>query len=255
MSRALEKKIAVVTGASSGIGEATALELARLGAAVVVNARREERLAGLVRRIESGRGRAFAVTGDMRKFDDIDRLARESTEFSRREGRNGQVDILIANAGRGLAGGVLTSDPAQWQELFELNVIGLAMQLRRFAEVMMPFGSGDIVAIGSAVGVHISPFSGVYGATKFAVGALAEALRREIASKGVRVTLVKPGLVRSEFQAVAGYTEENFYRNVERFGRMLEPAEVAQAIGFTVSQPASVHVNDLLIRPTRQDYP
>jgi NADP-dependent 3-hydroxy acid dehydrogenase YdfG len=115
--------------------------------------------------------------------------------------------------------------------------------------------SGDIVALGSVAGENISPFSGFYGSSKFAITAIAEAFRREVAAKKVRVTVIKPGTVLSEFQGVAGYTHDNFYKNIERFGKLLAPEDVARAVTFIVTQPPHVHINDLMIRPTGQDYP
>jgi NADP-dependent 3-hydroxy acid dehydrogenase YdfG len=113
----------------------------------------------------------------------------------------------------------------------------------------------DIVVIGSAVGKHVSPFSSMYGGTKFAVHAMAEGVRRELGPKGVRVTLLAPGFVVSEFQGVAGYDPKWFEQVVDRIGPALTPADIARAVVFVASQPAGVHVSDLLIRPTRQDYP
>jgi len=109
--------------------------------------------------------------------------------------------------------------------------------------------------LGSNVGRHISPFSSMYGATKFGVNSLAEAARRELGPKGIRVSLIEPGIVESEFQAVAGYDPESFGALMEKFGPVLAPEDVARTIGFIVSQPAGVHVCDVVIRPTKQDYP
>ena len=116
-------------------------------------------------------------------------------------------------------------------------------------------GARDVVVIGSNVGKHISPFSSMYGSTKFAVNSLAEAARRELGPKGVRVTLVAPGIVRSEFQEVAEYDAETFGEFMDRIGPVLEPGDVARMVLYVVGQPAHVHVNDVTIRPTRQDYP
>jgi NADP-dependent 3-hydroxy acid dehydrogenase YdfG len=113
----------------------------------------------------------------------------------------------------------------------------------------------DLVIIGSNVGRHISPFSSMYGSTKFALHSIAEAVRREIGPKGVRVSLIEPGIVRSEFQEVAGYDPGTFGELMERYGPVLEPQDVARAVGFVVTQPPAVHIGDLLIRPTRQQYP
>ncbi len=170
-------------------------------------------------------------------------------------GGGNKLDIAIVNAGRGLAGGMLTSDRAQWEAMYQVNVMGAAHLMRRAAEVMVKQESGDIVTLGSVAGHHISPFSGFYGSSKWALAAMTEGLRREVCGKKVRVTVIKPAIVTSEFQEVAGYTYENFGKGVERFGKLLEPGDVARAIVFVVSQPANVHVSELVVRPTGQDYP
>jgi NADP-dependent 3-hydroxy acid dehydrogenase YdfG len=111
------------------------------------------------------------------------------------------------------------------------------------------------VVIGSVVGRNVSPFSGFYGSSKFAVGAIAEGLRREVCSYGVRVSLVMPGIVLSEFQGVAGYNEENFGNSVAQFGKLLEPQAIADGILWLLALPAHVNVNEIAIRPTGQNYP
>lgn len=260
----LSARVAVVTGASAGIGHAVACELATMGARVAVNARREERLVGVVQEIadrcreKSGDERAIAVPGDASDPAVIAKLLDEP------EARFGQpVDLVVINAGRGLAGSVLTSDPAQWDEMVRINLMGAAMLIReagnRLAALQAkrewPRHAADIVVLGSTVGRHISPFSSMYGSTKFAVGSLAEAARRELGPRGVRVTLIEPGIVRSEFQGVAGYDEQSFSALMDKFAPVLSPEDVARTIGFVVKQPAGVHVCDALVRPTRQDYP
>ena len=118
-----------------------------------------------------------------------------------------------------------------------------------------PRSAADIVIVGSVVGRNISPFSAVYGATKFAVHALAEGLRRDVGPKGVRVSLVEPGMVLSGFQAGAGYSDEMVQSLVEKFGPLLTGDDVANAIHYVVAQPPHVHVCDIVVRPTSQDYP
>ena len=120
---------------------------------------------------------------------------------------------------------------------------------------LYPKSAADIVIIGSVVGRHISPFSAVYGASKFAVHALAEGLRREVGPKGVRVSLVEPGMVLSGFQAGAGYSDELVQSLEDRFGPLLVGDDVANAIHYIVTQPPNVHISDIVVRPTRQDYP
>jgi NADP-dependent 3-hydroxy acid dehydrogenase YdfG len=114
---------------------------------------------------------------------------------------------------------------------------------------------GDIVAIGSVVGRHISPFSAFYGSSKFAIGAIAEGLRQEVCAHGVRVSLVMPGIVKSEFQKVAGYSEENFYKGIAHMGKLLEPQAIADGICWLLTQPPHVNVSEMMIRPTGQNYP
>ena len=252
MSKPLLGKTAIVTGASSGIGRAIALTLARDGAAVVVSARSRDRLHGLVAEIEAQGGLGLAVAGDASVFADMDLLVERTLAW---EAGGRRLDIVVANAGRGLAGGVLGSDESQWQDVYQTNVIGTAHLLRKTGQVLADRQSGDIVVIGSVSGRNISPFSGFYGSSKFAVGAIAEALRQEVCAKGVRVSTVMPGIVVSGFQKVAGYTEENFGKSVARFGTLLVPQDVADGVAWLLALPPHVNVSELMIRPTGQPYP
>lgn len=248
----LENRSALVTGASSGIGRAVALDLAARGAAVVVNARREQKLLDLAREIEALGAAAVPVAGDAASPDVIDRMLRAAESLA------GPADLVVANAGRGLGGSVLTSDPEQWEEMIRVNLTALARLVRAAGEQMIRAETTqprDIVVLGSTVGRHVSPFSSMYGATKFAAGSLAEAARREMGPQGVRVSLIEPGVVVSEFQSVAGYSDELVQSFKDRFGPLLEPEDVARTIGFIVSQPPNVHINDVVIRATKQDYP
>jgi NADP-dependent 3-hydroxy acid dehydrogenase YdfG len=172
------------------------------------------------------------------------------------------ADIVIVNAGRGLGGSVKDADLAQFEEVLKINVTGALALLQMAAKKMVdeqqnsfPKRAADIVIIGSVVGRHISPFSAVYGATKFAVHSLAEGLRREVGPKGIRVSLVEPGIVISGFQDGAGYSEEMVQNFENKFGPLLHGVDVANAIHYIVSQPPHVHVSDIMVRPTRQDYP
>lgn len=252
MHKLLSGKTAIVTGASSGIGLATALTLARAGAAVVVQARRQDRLDELAAQIRTQGGKALAVAGDASIQADIDLLLDRTLEW---EEGGCKTDIVVVNAGRGLAGGILGSDESQWQELYQTNVLGAAHLMRRAGQYLVQRKSGDIVVIGSVVGRNVSPFSGFYGSSKFAIGAIAEGLRREICPHGVRVSVVMPGIVLSEFQNVAGYDEENFGKGIAQFGKLLEPQAIADGVHWLLTLPPHVNVSEIMIRPTGQSYP
>ena len=252
MTQLLAGKTAIVTGASSGIGRATALNLARAGAAVVLHARRKDRLEALVSEIAAGGSKALAVTGDAGKPADLDRLLMSALSWA---AGGSKYDIVVVNAGRGLAGGILNSDEAQWQDLYQVNVLGAAHLMRQAGRYLVEQKRGDIVAIGSVVGKNVSPFSDFYGSSKFAIGSIAEGLRREVCSFGVRVSLVMPGIVISGFQDAAGYNEENFYKGIAPFGKLLEPQAIADGIEWLLSLPAHINVNEIMIRPTGQSYP
>jgi NADP-dependent 3-hydroxy acid dehydrogenase YdfG len=252
MNKPLADKTAIITGASSGIGRATAITLARAGSAVVLHARRKDRLDKLAATIAAQGGRALPVAGDAGNPDDIDLLL-ELTLAWDRGGRG--YDIVVVNAGRGLAGGILDSEESRWREIFDTNVLGAAHLMRRAGQYLAERKTGDIVVVGSVVGRNVSPFSGFYGSSKFAIGAIAEGLRREVCSRGVRVSLVMPGIVRSEFQDVAGYDAENFGKSIAPFGKLLEPQAIANGIHWLLTLPPHVNVNEIMIRPTGQSYP
>lgn len=248
------KRIAIVTGTTSGIGEATIRKFVAACFGVVGNGRNTEKLALLEKEI----GSAFCgVAGDAADNAVLDQLFEMA---NKRFGR--EVDIVVANAGRGLGGSVKDADLKQFEDVLKINVSGALALIQKAAQRMAdtqqrvyPKSAADIVIIGSVVGRHISPFSGVYGASKFAVHALAEALRREVGPKGVRVSLVEPGFVLSGFQSAAGYSEEMVNSFIEKFGPLLTGDDIANAIHYIVTQPPHVNISDIVVRPTRQDYP
>jgi NADP-dependent 3-hydroxy acid dehydrogenase YdfG len=272
----------VVTGASAGIGAAVARELCRGGARVVINARRKDRLESLAAEIEGecggdgagGAGRVHVVAGDCCDGAVIAAMLDAAKErFG--EGKR-EADLVVVNAGRGLRGSVYDSDDAQWEEVIRINLLGAAKLMRAAAERMIgvpvivqgapqmsavkappdwPRRARDIVVLGSSVGRHVSPFSSMYGSAKAGVHMLAESLRRVCGPRGVRVSLLEPGIVRSEFQEVAQYDPASFGAFMESISPVLTPEDIARTIGFIVGQPAGVHVNDVMIRPTRQEYP
>lgn len=258
----LKGRIAVVTGATAGIGLAATRELVDRGAFCIINGRREGVLADLAR--ELGEEDVRPIAGDCADQKTIDAMLDAARAASGDPAR--EADLVVINAGRGLKGSVLDSDAAQWGEVLRTNVLGAALMLRAAAGRMLKEIGGrtgpgvldrprDIVVLGSTVGRHVSPFSSMYGATKFAVHGMVEAARRELGPKGIRLTLIEPGFVESEFQGVAGYDPAWFAQVKERIGPVLAPPDVARLVSFIAAQPAHVHLNDVVIRPTRQDYP
>ncbi len=247
-------RIAIVTGATSGIGEATARRFITAGYGVVGNGRNAEKL----RALEQELGAAFCgMAGDATDSTVLERLFASAIE---RFGK--PADIVVVNAGRGLGGSVKDADLSRFEAMLKINVTGALALLQKAAQNMVdeqqagyPKRAADIVIIGSVVGRHISPFSAVYGATKFAVHALAEGLRREVGPKGIRVSLVEPGVVISGFQDGAGYSDEMVQTFEDKFGPLLRGDDVANAIHYIVTQPPHVHISDIMVRPTRQDYP
>ncbi|MGC2166892.1 MAG: SDR family oxidoreductase [Gallionella sp.] len=247
-------RIAIITGATSGIGEATARRLIAAGCGVVGNGRNPDKLRDLERQL----GAAFCgIAGDASDSAILDQLFAAAIEHFGKP-----ADIVVANAGRGLGGSVNDADLSRFEDVLRLNVTGTLALLQRAANSMIatqpnryPEQAADIVIIGSVVGRHVSPFSAVYGATKFAVHGLAEGLRREVGPKGIRVTLVEPGVVVSGFQDAAGYDSKMVQTFNDKFGPLLHGEDIANAIHFVVTQPPHVHVSDIMIRPTRQDYP
>ena len=248
------ERVAIVTGTTSGIGEATMRKFVASGFGVIGNGRNAEKLAAL----ENEMGSAFcSVAGDAADDGVLNQL------FAKAAGRFGRAaDIVVANAGRGLGGSVKDADLDEFETVLKINVSGALALIQKAAKIMVqaqekayPQSAADIIIIGSVVGRNVSPFSAVYGASKFAVHSLAEGLRREIGPKGVRVSLVEPGAVLSGFQAVAGYSDDMVKGFHEKFGPLLIGDDIANAIHHIVTQPPHVHISDIVVRPTRQDYP
>ncbi|WP_136716986.1 SDR family NAD(P)-dependent oxidoreductase [Halorientalis salina] len=243
----LDGDVALVTGASSGIGRATAQALAAEGAAVAVAARREERLAELVDDIEDAGGTALAVPTDITETDEV----REMVETTREE--LGGLDILVNNAGVMLLAPVIRADVADLQQMLDVNLKGLMTATREALPGLLDQDEGHIVNISSVAGRTANEASAGYSATKFGVNAFSESLRKEVTDSGVRVTVVEPGAVETELGEHIP-DEQVRERLSEMVGEMtvLQPDDIASAITYAVTQPPRVSVNELLIRPTEQ---
>jgi NADP-dependent 3-hydroxy acid dehydrogenase YdfG len=244
-------RLAVVSGATAGIGHEIARMLLEQGSRVVGTGRRVARLRDMEASFPGFRG----VPGDVTNPDTLRALERAC-----RDAFMGAPDVFVVNAGRGLTGSLLQSDETEWAYLFELNCLAAMRQLKLASRLMLEAGRTlagprDIVVIGSVVGFNLSPVNPVYGATKFALHSLVESLRRELAPQGIRVTVIAPGTVKSEFQAVAAYAAESMTAHEQAAGPLLEPADVAEVVRFAISQPPHVHLDILSLRPTRQVYP
>jgi NADP-dependent 3-hydroxy acid dehydrogenase YdfG len=243
----LDGKVAVVTGASSGIGEATAEALAAEGATVVVAARREERLHELVGRIESSGGRTLVVSCDVTDEEQAHDLVRRAVdEF-------GRFDILVNNAGVMLLSTVSKGLSDQWRQMFEVNVLGLLYATDAAIEVMKRQQSGHIVNVSSVAGRKVTrASSGVYAGSKHAVVAISEGLRQELLEDNIRVTVVEPGAVATEL--TDHITDEDAREAVSSLHELeiLHSEDVASAVVYAATQPERVSVNEILIRPTQQ---
>jgi len=237
MPESIEGRVAIVTGASSGVGRATAVSLAERGASVVVTARRESRLREVVREIEDAGGRAVLLAGDAAEETTArDAVAMAVAEF-------GRVDVLVNNAGAGLYRGLIETSAAEFDELMQTNVRSGFLFAREAARVMMERGRGDIVFVSSVAGLQGAAGESVYCATKFAQVGMAQALDAELRPKGIKVGVVCPGGVKTEFAVGRGRTEEWV-----RESHMMEAREVAEAIVFACMQPANVRIPQMTVR-------
>ncbi len=247
----LEGRVACITGASSGIGEATALALAGEGAAVALGSRRVERLEALAERIISQGGRAIALDCDVTDEDQ----ARALVQGARAE--LGRLDVLVNNAGVMLLGPVEGADTSHWRRMIEVNLYGVLWCTHAALPIMREGGGGDVVNVSSVAGRVPQAGTAVYNLTKFGLSGFSEALRQEVLHAHVRVTVIEPGFVATELQGhntnplVQGATQR--YRDqIEEVSSVLRAEDVADAIVYAVTRPAHVSLNEVLVRPTGQ---
>ena len=250
MSDKLSGCVALVTGASSGIGQATAFELASHGARVAVVARRKERLDELVARIEAAGGTATAIVADITDEAAAQQVVAQTVEL------DGRLDILVNNAGVMLLGPTPESSLADWKRMVDLNVLGLlycthaAMPHLLAAAQDGPRRVSDLVNVSSIGGRSVRPGSQVYNLTKWGVGALSESMRQELASKYVRVSVIEPGATRTELQEANRPEILAQIRSRQDGFELLDPQDLADAIGYMVTRPRHVNVNEIMVRPT-----
>ncbi len=247
-STGVEGRVALVTGASSGIGEATAEALARGGAKVVVAARRREKLDALVSRIAAAGGDAFALTADVSTPEAAAQMVQDA------ETHHGRLDILVNNAGVMYLEPTAEADLGRWRHMLELNVLGLIAASQAALSGMRARRDGHIVNIASTAGRVANPNSAGYSATKFGVVGFSEALRKELVKDRVRVTVIEPGVVETELRDHVAHEEAR--KGIDQFAaslRQLKSEDVANAILFAVCQPEHVCINEILMRPTDQE--
>ena len=246
MSAALQGRVALVTGASSGIGEGVALALASAGAAVAVAARRRDRLEDLAGRIRDAGGTALTVELDVTDPASVD------AAVERTRADLGGLDVLVANAGIGAFGTILEGDPGAWRTAIETDLLGVMHVVRSALPGLLddvpsaPGGVRDVVVISSLASRRTPVGTGVYSAAKHGVNAFCVALRAETVDSGLRVTVVEPGLVRTE--ATGDLLDGDDGPGFE----VLRASDVGDLVAHAVALPARVSLNEVLIRPTRE---
>ena len=248
MAGSLEGRKIVITGASSGIGEATATTLAEAGATVSLAARRKDRLDDLAKRISDQGGTAHAFEVD---------ISDEAAAKGLIDGANkamGGLDVLVNNAGVMLLGPVAGADTEEWRQMVDVNILGLLYCTHAALPAMGEAGGGHIVNLSSTAGRLASMGAGVYNFTKFGVCGFSEALRQEVLHANVRVTVVEPGFTDTELQGhnTNPIVVEATKKMSEQIGELLQAEDIANAILYAVSQPPHVNVNEILVRPTKQ---
>jgi NADP-dependent 3-hydroxy acid dehydrogenase YdfG len=248
MAGKLDNKVVIITGASAGIGEATAIALAAEGAKVVIAARRGDRLEALSKKIATNGGEALPIITDITDETQANNLIHKANA------ELGRVDILVNNAGVALTGNIHGGNTSEWRRMFDVNVFGLLYATHAVLPIFKAQGSGHIVNISSVAGRIARAGVGIYNATKWGVNAISESLRQEVLQDNIRVTIIEPGLVETEINNHV--TDPVAKKNVEDRIKAITPLQsedIARAIAYAVTQPPHVNVNEILIRPTQQE--
>ena len=240
-----EDKVVVITGASSGIGEATALLLAERGARVVLGARGSDRLEALANRIAAARGEAVYAPTDVKKREDLSNFVGLAIE------RYGKLDVLVNNAGVAPISLLEELRVEDWEEMIDVNFKGVLYGIAAALPVFRRQGFGHFVNVISTAGIQITPTMAVYSATKNAVRTVTEGLRLEAGDK-LRVTGISPGFVSTNLADSMTNSEVKSQINDQMNKIAIPPAAIARAIAFAIEQPAEVDVNEIVIRPTAQ---
>jgi len=240
-------KVIVITGASSGIGEATARHLAGLGAAVVLGARRVDRLQAIAADITATGGRAAVQAVDVTSREAVAALLRRAVDHF------GRVDVLVNNAGLMAIAPLQEGKVDEWDRMIDINIKGVLYGIAAALPLFEAQGSGHFINVASVAGLKVfSPGGTVYSGTKFAVRAISEGLRHEVGGR-IRTTTIEPGAVQSELMFGSSHAASAAF--VQGFYQIAIPAEaVARAIAYAIEQPADVDINEIVLRPTVQDF-
>lgn len=247
MSNGIQGKVVVITGASSGLGEATARHLAKLGAKVVLGARRQERMDAIVQDIKAVGGDASAYTVDVTRREEVAALVDNAVRDF------GRVDVMINNAGLMAIAPMSELRVDEWDRMIDINVKGVLYGIAAALPKFEGQGSGHFINISSVAGIKVfSPGGSVYSGTKYAVRAISDGLRHEVGGK-IRTTTIEPGAVDSELKLGSGHQPSADV--VKEFYKQAIPAEsVARAIAYAIEQPGDVDINEIVLRPTSQDF-
>jgi NADP-dependent 3-hydroxy acid dehydrogenase YdfG len=244
----LDGRVALVTGASSGIGEATAIALAEAGAKVAIAARRRDRLQALADRLAPFGAEPLVLEADLLDEHIAQRIVADT------ERHFGRLDILVNNAGVMYLEPVAEADLGRWRRMLELNVLSLIASTQAALAGMKSRRDGHIVNVSSTAGRIANPNAAAYSATKFGVVAFSEAQRREVHADNIRVSLIEPGVVQTELRDHIGHAATQASLNAWASNmRQLQAEDVAEAIVFCVTRPSHVNVNEILMRPTDQE--
>jgi NADP-dependent 3-hydroxy acid dehydrogenase YdfG len=245
MTQQLAGKIALVTGASSGIGEAIAEALAAAGAIVALSARREDRLAELVKRIQDAGGKALALPGDMTIEAEAIRAVEDTVA------QLGRIDILINSAGVMQAGGIENADLDEYRRVFDINLFATLYTCKAAVPHMLAQGEGDIITISSLAGRKGGPQTNAYSASKHAVNSMTDAMRQELGNRNIRVCILMPGATTTEVGDSISNPQwrEAIQAHVSKEGAVA-PSETADVVVFILSLPRRVNISEICVRPT-----
>ncbi|MGF6768463.1 NADP-dependent 3-hydroxy acid dehydrogenase YdfG [Paraburkholderia sp. GAS199] len=247
MSNNIAGKVVVITGASSGLGAATARMLAARGASVVLGARRLEMMNALADEIRAAGGKVEVVATDVTSAAQVKNLIDTAVKTF------GRIDVLVNNAGLMAIAPMSEVKVEEWDRMIDINVKGVLYGIAAALPVFQQQGSGHFINIASVAGVKVfSPGGTVYSGTKFAVRAISEGLRHEVGGS-IRTTTIEPGAVDSELKLGSSHEESSKF--VKEFYKLAIPADsVARAIAYAIDEPANVDINEIVLRPTAQDF-